>query len=145
VSISRSLERDLLSEASEGLVVAARTRMRRCSVIGIALLGVIVAGSFLVEVQQAVGVTVQVTGSAVAKQYAASLHQFYCLQDEIHRDVPRGAAVAVGSGTVESQALSELVVLWAKPEPSPQHSGWALSLVTPGVCEGVEVRAVLHP
>jgi hypothetical protein len=144
VSISRGAERDLLSEAPEGLVVAARTRIRRRSAIGIALLGVIVAGSFLLEAQQAVGVTVQLTGSALAKQYAADLRQFYCLQDEIHAEVPRGAAVAVGSGTVRSQALSELIVLWAKPEPSPQHSGWTLSLVTPGVCEGVGVRAVFH-
>jgi hypothetical protein len=145
VSIRRDPERDPLSEAPEGLVLAVRTRIRRWRAIGTALMGVIVAGSFLFELQPAVGTTVQLTGSALAQQYAAHLRQFYCLQDEIHGELPRGAAVAVGSGSYDSQVLTELVVLWAKPEPSLQHSGWTLSVVTPGSCEGEGIRAVFHP
>lgn len=134
-----------MSEAPEGSVAAARTGTRTRRAIGIALLAAIVAGSFLVEVQQAVGVTVQFSGPALVQQLTANLRQFYCLQDEIRREVPQGAAVALGGGTVNSQALSQLVVLWAEPEPSLRHSGWTLSLVTPGACDGLGVHAVFHP
>jgi hypothetical protein len=134
-----------LCEAPEGVVLAVRTRIRRRRAIGIALLGLIVAGSFSFELDQAVGVTVQLTAPALAGQYVTNLRQFYCLQDEIHGAVPRGEAVAIGSGTYDAQVLSELVVLWATPEPALRQSGWTLSLVTPGVCEGEGVRAVFHP
>jgi len=118
--------------------VTGSPQPRRSRGIGLAVL----AGTVVASLSVAFANTVHVTydDAQQAQQYSTLLSQFYCLQDAIRAEVPKGSVVDVGSGPA-TQELSELIVLWATPG-SAQDARWHLFLVNPGPCDGEDVRAV---
>lgn len=110
--------------------------MRRAALGLVVVIGVVAMGlRFVGEIRT----TARLAGTRLAHQYRINLRQSQCLTEEVHRLVPRGAAVYVGGG-LDGQRLEELVVLWAKLAPA-RRAAYRLTLSSPGRCGGQEVVA----
>ena len=116
---------------------------------------VLIAGTVAVVLLAAAHTSLQVTGrlvsstpaqqeEAVALGLVIPYQRQSCLVASLHRLVPRGASLYVGSGKHgDSLVLAEIATLWAHPVTVAAQARWGVTLVpNPKVCEGEQLKVV---
>lgn len=125
--------------ARRGAHLARRPLRRwRWPAAAVALLVVVTIGALVLEFRDAVSTVADLANPVVAHQYHVNLAQFSCLQDEVTREVTRGASVDIGpvSGP-HYLSLIEAVTPWAMPTSSGRAT-FTLTL-SPGPCYGLGI------